>query len=95
MSAGYRPEQREAETSHRERFRSAMERDQAAELAEMRAEVERLKLHAVALAETARLVEQGRCAQIVENYNPGGSYHIRSSLATEIRRPGNAGEGEK
>lgn len=30
--------------------------------------------------------ERERCAQIVEHYNPGGSYHIRTALAAEIRR---------
>lgn len=33
-----------------------------------------------------RAVELERCAKIVEEYNPGGSYHIRTALAAEIRR---------
>ena len=34
---------------------------------ELRAEIERLRTHAVTLAETARVVEQERCANIVRN----------------------------
>lgn len=49
-------------------------------------EIERLRVHAVVLAETARQVERERCAKIVEEHNPGGSYHIRTALAAEIRR---------
>lgn len=30
--------------------------------------------------------ERERCAKIVEEYSPGGSYHIRSTLAAAIRR---------
>ena len=35
--------------------------------------------------EFAVAAERERCLDIVENYNPGGAYHIRSALADRIR----------
>ena len=35
--------------------------------------------------EFAVAAERERCLDIVENYNPGGSYHIRSALADRMR----------
>ena len=39
-----------------------------------------------AYATAAVAAERERCAKIVEEYNPGGSYHIRTALAAAIRR---------
>ena len=39
-----------------------------------------------ALVANAEAAQRERCAKIVEEYNPGGSYHIRTELSKEIRR---------
>jgi hypothetical protein len=41
-----------------------------------------------ALIRAAVAEERERCAKVVEEHNPGGSYHIRTALALAIRQGG-------
>ena len=59
---------------------------QDAVAAAVAAERDRMNAHAVTLAETARLVEQERCAKLVETHDPGGTYRLREFLAAAIRK---------
>ena len=38
------------------------------------------------LVDASMAAERERCALIVEQHNPGGSYHIRTALAAAIRK---------
>jgi hypothetical protein len=39
----------------------------------------------LAFGKACAAAEREACADIVENHNPGGSYHIRTALAAAIR----------
>ena len=66
----------------------------AAEIDRLRSEVERLKQHAVTLAETERLVERERCARVCESHPTyGDPVQGWFDLLAAAIRAGAGGEG--